>query len=436
MRARSIVVLFAIILATPLALRDNNAKASFEEESNTMPTEVLPKKVDYRDYLRDVGEKLNCYFTIERLASTRVRHSPLDHEEITDGVVATIDVLIAKLNAEMNGVTASRDKANASVIHLTEDALLNMVGYDLNRKVSFKFQGTPWDMLDGLNQFYPTIGPKYSGGIPLEPQDFSTQIKVDVHDEPLRQVLTSVVPLPGYNRIIWDASTTTRYNEIYTSIVYHGKLSDMPPSGPITKGYFIGPNQAASRLPYFLYLSEVGEKLDCYFTFETNNTQPLERSGSFIVPGDDGTIDGVVAKLNKEFKRFRAVRDNAYPSVIHLTDVTLTAVNDYGLDRTVTVNYQGTIDGFLAQLHQLLPAVGNVRKSAHDGEGLKLKEFSDTTTRVMVDARDLSLRQVLTSVVNLSGYKRTIWSAHTNIENGKHFTGIIFHGPKERKDRD
>lgn len=436
MHPRSIVVLFAITLAIPPALRDDNARAPFEKECNTMPAEAPPKMVDYRDYMRDAGAKLNCYFTIERLASTRDRRSPLDHEEITGGVVATTDALIAKLNAEMTGVTASRDKVNASIIHLTEDALLNMGGYDLNRKVSFKFQGTPWHMLDGLNQFHPTIGPRYSGGIPPEPQDFSTQIEVDVHDEPLRQVLTSAVPLPGYNRIIWDASTTIRNNEIYTSILYYGKLSATPPSGPIRKGYFIGPNQAASRLPYFQYLREVGEKLDCYFTFETNNTQPIERSGSFIVPGDDGTIDAVVAKLNKEFKRFRAVRDSAYPSVIHLTDVTLTAVNDYGLDRTVTVNYQGTIDGFLARLHQLLPAVGNARKSAHAEEGMKIGEFSDTTTGVMVDSRDSPLRQVLTSVVNLSGYKRTIWSAHTNLENGSHFTGIVFHGPKERKEGD
>ena len=437
MIARSASIIFAIGLAIPLACGAARAFVVPDEGDKTTPAPAR-KKLDLRDYLSKIGKKLDCYFTIERLAGTRDRRSPLDHGEITPGDVATIDALIVRLNVEMAGVAASRDKLNEKVIHLTEDVLMKTKGYDLDRKVSFKCRGTPFQMLSGLNQFYPNFGPRKMEAIPQNPrdsQDFSSEIQVDVQDVPLRQVLTSAVPPPRYHRILWDAMTSTSDQEkgIYTSIVYNGRWEPgIPPPAPPDKGYFIGPNNGVLKIYYPLYLEEVGDRLNCFFTIEENHNRPLPWSERLIDPTDGGTIDAVVAKLNKEAGRFKAVRDEANPSVIHLTNVSLTEAGLNVLDRKVTLAYEGTIEGLLDRLNQINPAIGKWRNPAPEFEAGSVRVLMDQilATRVKVDARDLPIRQLLTSAVSLPGNNRVIWSSGTTLKEGNLYTAISFSGPK------
>jgi hypothetical protein len=192
--------------------------------------QVQPK-VDYQEYLLKIGEKLNCYYTIERLADTKEKDSPLSLTEIVDDDVATIDALVTKLNRELPGVTAARDETNRSVIRLTEDALLKVDGYDLGRKITWKYQGDPYHMLVELNKLVPTVGRPKMFAFPGIGLDVTTPVKVDVQDQPIRQVLTFALPLEGYNRILWVARMSNLQNQLYTDISYFG-LKQLEPPDP------------------------------------------------------------------------------------------------------------------------------------------------------------------------------------------------------------
>lgn len=181
------------------------------------------QNVAFRDYLRDIGGKLDCYFTIERLADTPTSRSPFSSRDFTADGVQTIDELVAKMNKDLIGITATRDKVNPSVVHLSETALPKAEDYGMAQKATIKFQGTPLNFLVQLNKQIPSIGPRRMEGIPNQPQDHTTQMDVDVHDKLVRDLLTSAVPLKGYHRIIWEALTFDEDGKFHTDIWFYGK---------------------------------------------------------------------------------------------------------------------------------------------------------------------------------------------------------------------
>jgi hypothetical protein len=221
MQMKFSAVIFVVGLTAFLYCGDGSASTPPGKGCTIMPTQDQ-SKVDYREYLLRIGEKLNCYYTIERLGDTEEKPSPLAVAEVTDDDVETIDALVAKLNQELTGVTATRDETNRSVIHLNEDALQKVGGYDLSRKVTLNYKGDPYRMLGELNKLDATVGPQTSFAFPNLGADSTTPVNVNAQDQPLRQVLTFAVPLDGYNRIIWVAITSSSDNKIYTGVRYYG----------------------------------------------------------------------------------------------------------------------------------------------------------------------------------------------------------------------
>ena len=178
---------------------------------------------------------------------------------------------------------------------------------------------------------------------------------------------------------------------------------------------------------YEVYLRDVAGGLDCYFTIEqladtATHTSPL--SVAEIVPTEVESIDALVDKLNRDLEGVTATRSTSNPRVIHLVENALRQMNEYVMEREVTVDYTGNPHGLMVRLHeQLEGAVGPWTSGPIPAPPL------DATTEISVSVEGKTLRDVLTGAVPLKDYSRFMWSAYVLEEDGLPYTGVNFLGP-------
>ena len=201
------------------------------EKGKTDMTTGAAEKVYYKEYLADVCEELDCYYTVEQREGTRERLSPLENAEFLPESVATIDALVEKLRRDLPEVTVRRSTVRPQVIHLIETDLLEAGGYGMEQTVTLQYTGTPHGLTDTLGERLTGIGRRSWGSFPIAVVDGVTEISVDVKDQPVRDVLTEAVPLKGYSRPMWDARTIRRDGGEFTGVNFYGP-EDPPAEDP------------------------------------------------------------------------------------------------------------------------------------------------------------------------------------------------------------
>jgi len=163
------------------------------------------------EYLYMTGDTMDCYFTVERLASSTTHRSPyaalIEPEEVT-----SVNDLVDKLNEDVEGLTATRSSRSPKVIHLVDDALGTIPDYAIEQVITLEFSGTVDKLVIRLGEeFNGRIGRVKRGGIPPSEWDLmydnETQATIDVENETIRNVLTTAVPLENYSRVLWGATT-------------------------------------------------------------------------------------------------------------------------------------------------------------------------------------------------------------------------------------
>ena len=178
------------------------------------------------EYLYSMGDALDCYFTVERMTSTATYSSPLDVADIQPEWVNSIDALVAKLNNDVTGLSATRSTEWPNVVHLVDDALGAVSGYAIEEEVTLEFSGIVDELIPRLGQELDgLIGPPRMSGIP--PGEFwlvdgETEAEVAVTDEVVRNVLTGAVPLQNYNRVLWGATTYISNGSHHVEVSFGG----------------------------------------------------------------------------------------------------------------------------------------------------------------------------------------------------------------------
>src|SRR5262249_53881996 len=119
-------------------------------------------------------------------------------------------------------LTAVREPTTPAVVHFIDRELIDASGYGLDRKVSMQFLGTPLELIESLTSQVKSIGPVESvqTGKPSELIDRRTQIKVEAHEQPVRQILSDAVSgQQKRSRLLWDAhSKRVKGSPIATTI--------------------------------------------------------------------------------------------------------------------------------------------------------------------------------------------------------------------------
>jgi hypothetical protein len=157
-------------------------------------------------YLVTVGHRLDCHFTIEDHSGSSTFVTNVD---FPDPAMATIEELTESLSKLFKNVEVVQSRKHPGVIHLIEKPIGKSPDYVLDKKVDLDFSGRVGDRLCmALGKLHPEIGPTQGGLLPGFGTDYVTKVELDVHQMPIRDVLTHGLPLEGYGRILWRATTS------------------------------------------------------------------------------------------------------------------------------------------------------------------------------------------------------------------------------------
>ena len=198
------------------------------------PSQAKLQSVSLSDYLRTMGKKLDCYFTIERddrgphrLTNFRKESSLStakisDNEQITS--VEKLTMKLKKIFPKAEFLTSKHAGDHALVLHITDASLMESQNYVLNQKLSIKYSG----LLQGLPDAIGTklenfIGPPQTvttEDLMKGNLDQQTRIGINVDNKAIRDTLTDAVPKLQDNRILWDAEVLTRDNKEVVEVKY------------------------------------------------------------------------------------------------------------------------------------------------------------------------------------------------------------------------
>jgi hypothetical protein len=177
------------------------------------------------------------------------------------------------------------------------------------------------------------------------------------------------------------------------------------------------------------YLSEMGERLNCFFTFEDDldpdGAQPWIAYIEVTPDYDIETIEALVDALNEmeDLEGITIVRSETFPSVIHLkADILLQ--EGYVMDETVDVEYAGRIGLLPDHLGTLLE--GRIRER----KGIAIGEFTDVGTEIDLDVQDMTVRDVLTAAVPFDEYNYLLWEARREYWAEGEPIGVMYFGPR------
>ena len=192
-----------------------------------------PEKVALQSYLFDVGDRLDCYFTIEKVLLQEKEvlqpvdaFGPLSNLDIIERKKPeNTDELIKMLRSQLKGVTVVRNREQKQVIHLIEERVQKIDNYVMNRKVTLKYKGPIGELKGPLSKLEPRIGVPIMFPIVANiifSGDYDTPSEIDVKDCQIRDLLTKAVPIKGYMRIIWEATTEKRDKDWRTEYMFWG----------------------------------------------------------------------------------------------------------------------------------------------------------------------------------------------------------------------
>ena len=161
------------------------------------------------------------------------------------------------------------------------------------------------------------------------------------------------------------------------------------------------------------FLESKGEKLNCWFTLEDrygNADQPSTLMAADIVSGGVQTIDDLVTKLRNDLEEVNVevVHRNDNITVIHLIESALVTVDNYAINKNVTISHTGKLCDLVNALHERFPGIGRERGGAFP------RVEDDTHTLSTVSVIEESVRTTLTIAAPLPNYGRIIWRARTD----------------------
>jgi len=205
------------------------ASLSAGERGLSQETEEV-EKISWDLYLSELPEELDCRFTVERMtfrAGTprEVRRrdpSPFFRYDLTrDPNIKTVEALVEKLRREMKGIRVIQNAKNPAVIHLIAERLSRIEGYGMDKKLDVTYSGSMGELAGEVGKQVPGIGFSRGGAIGQVLGDFRTQVKVDVKNQTVREVLTGCVPLKDYSQVLWIATTWKKEDGQYQTTVRH-----------------------------------------------------------------------------------------------------------------------------------------------------------------------------------------------------------------------
>jgi hypothetical protein len=199
--------------ATPRNNAQGEAVESREHKSEKIPLEA---------FLRELGEKNNCYFTLEEAWREHRGEDLLGGtwvaREEKNGSVTDILAGLQKKNSNLH---FEPDSKNPQIIHIIDSRLKRINDYSLDQTLmTFTFTGTTSQLISYLAQQGVGVREAVQPVGPILIVD-STTVSIKTEHAKVRDILSEYLPLDSYNHLLWKAVTRFRADNI-TDITFYG----------------------------------------------------------------------------------------------------------------------------------------------------------------------------------------------------------------------
>jgi hypothetical protein len=186
-----------------------------------MPSEG---KIALEQFLGDLGEACDCYFTVEdgykagdsaALLSSFMVGRPRKGPKLEEQLKA--------LKSEVPDLTFTADEKNPRIIHIADKRLSGEKGYALDGVVrEIDFKGTVVGLIAAIQaQGFQISSPTSLATEELLSWDLSTPVRVKAKEIKVREALSLYLPLGRYSRVLWVARTNVGAG-MHTQVMFRG----------------------------------------------------------------------------------------------------------------------------------------------------------------------------------------------------------------------
>ena len=195
-----------------------------------------------------------------------------------------------------------------------------------------------------------------------------------------------------------------------------GAQSNVPPAGE-------------GQMAFVDSLVEIGEKFDCYFTFEEGwkDGEAANATSSYLIrrPVVNTNVRQVLAEIAKSVPHVRFEFQQTDHLLVHAIDTRLDAQKEYALSLVVrSIDLVGPPVQLVAELKKQGVPI-SLQSVFPIGRPLMV----DRSTRLNVRASGMTVRKILSDFIPLKGYSRVLWIGTTKLMPGSE-TVVNFNGPK------
>jgi len=169
-----------------------------------------PDSVSLEDLLASLGKQYDCYFTVEGGWRNHEAINAVARRAVTPPQKAsTLAEAIDELAKGAPGLRFEIDKRQNRIVHVIDRRLDGQTGYGLDTVIpTFVFSGQTMELVSELRKSGVPIGNENTFAVGQRITfDASTNANVNARDYTVREILSDFIPLDGYNRVIWTAST-------------------------------------------------------------------------------------------------------------------------------------------------------------------------------------------------------------------------------------
>lgn len=168
------------------------------------------KTVELRQVLKEVGNRYDCYFTMEiGLKAGDVTNSLEGRRVSQELKQKSLKQELERLSETVPSFTYKFDIYNSKIIHVIDTGLAREKNYAMEQVIdTISFDGTVFDFVNAVGQKGVSVSSRgFFDTRELQLIDLSTRVYVNEKKKTVRNILTNSLPLKGRARVLWIART-------------------------------------------------------------------------------------------------------------------------------------------------------------------------------------------------------------------------------------
>jgi hypothetical protein len=198
-----------VVLSVVLIMHTLGACMIHSQETSMSSTPEM-EQVSLLALLSELGDAQDRYFTIEEAWQPGEPMNSMEAYQVTKGSLKTpVLQRLKELQQVIPHFTFEINQKSPHIIHIIDKRLVGQNGYALEQVLKeIDFKGKTRELVSAIAAKGVTIEPQntYAVGVPFE-VDWTTEIHVNGEGLKVRDALTNFIPLEGYKRTIWVATT-------------------------------------------------------------------------------------------------------------------------------------------------------------------------------------------------------------------------------------